>query len=61
MLKPHRDTLAWIVLGAACLLLPACYILASAMEANAYNRVTGAHVTTWDAMWLDLRVTTPAE
>jgi hypothetical protein len=28
----------------------------SAMEARAYNRVTGANVSTWDAMWIELRV-----
>ncbi len=28
----------------------------ASMEARAYNRVTGAEVTTWDAVWLDLRV-----
>lgn len=30
------------------------------MEAKAYNRVTGADVTWWDAMWVNLRVDTPA-
>lgn len=28
----------------------------SAMEARAYERITGQHVTTWDAMWVELRV-----
>jgi hypothetical protein len=28
----------------------------SAMEASAFNAVTGKHVTTWQAMWIDLRV-----
>jgi len=26
------------------------------MEASAYNRVTGADLSTWDALWIDLRV-----
>ena len=26
------------------------------MESAAYNRLTGAHTTTWDAMFLELRV-----
>jgi hypothetical protein len=26
------------------------------MEACAYERVTGKHVSAWDALWLDLRV-----
>lgn len=35
---------------------PAWWVLSSAMEASAYNRLTGAHATTWDAMWVSLRV-----
>lgn len=31
----------------------------SAMEAAAFNRVTGSNVSTWDAMWLQLRVDRP--
>lgn len=30
--------------------------VSAAAEAAAYNRVTGKHVTTWDAVWLDLRI-----
>lgn len=26
------------------------------MEAKTYNELTGAHVTTWQAVWVDLRV-----
>ena len=29
---------------------------ASAMEAKAFNRATGKNVSTWDAMWVKLRV-----
>lgn len=32
------------------------WVTKSCFEANAYNRVTGAKVTTWDAMWIELRV-----
>lgn len=32
------------------------WLIRSHMEAKAYNRVTGANVTTWDAMWIELRV-----
>ena len=31
------------------------------MEAAAYRRVTGKDVTTWDAIWLDLRVQEPVK
>lgn len=30
-------------------------------EAAAYNRATGKHVSTWDAIWLDLRVQSEAK
>lgn len=36
--------------------LPSFWVIASALEARAYNRLTGAHATTWDAMWVELRV-----
>ena len=28
----------------------------ASFEADAYRRLTGKNVTTWDAIWLDLRV-----
>ncbi len=31
-------------------------IICSHYEAQAYNRITGADVTTWEAMWVHLRV-----
>ncbi len=49
----------WIVFGAIVALLllgPTWWIFSSSMEAKAYNRLTGAHATTWDAMWVQLRV-----
>lgn len=33
----------------------------SRLEARAYNRVTGANVSWWDAMWIDLRAEAPAK
>jgi len=32
------------------------WAFSSMMEAKAYNRATGSNVTTWDAMWIELRV-----
>jgi hypothetical protein len=32
------------------------WVVSSWQEAKAYNRLTGAHATTWDAMWVELRV-----
>lgn len=35
---------------------PAAWIASSHFEAKAYNRLTGKDVTTWEAMWVELRV-----
>lgn len=32
------------------------WVIVSRFEARAYNHVTGKNVSTWDAMFLDLRV-----
>lgn len=32
------------------------WVSKSYMEARTFNRVTGAQVSTWDAMWIELRV-----
>ena len=31
--------------------------ISSWQEAKAFNRLTGGHATTWDAVWVQLRVT----
>ena len=33
-----------------------CWVVSSSFEASAFKRVTGKSVSTWDAMFLDLRV-----
>ena len=47
----------------ACMLsvLLGGWVLLSYFEAAAYRRVTGKHVTTWDAMFLDLRIQEPVK
>ena len=32
------------------------WVVTSHYEAKTYSRLTGKEVTTWDAMWLELRV-----
>lgn len=32
------------------------WIIASHFEAQTYNKATGSELTTWDAMWIELRV-----
>jgi hypothetical protein len=49
--------------GCACLGLVVFFavvilltVLQPYFESRAYNRLTGAHTTYWDAVWLELRV-----
>ena len=37
-----------------------CWIVPAAFEAKTFTKLTGKPVTTWDAMWIDLRVIEPA-
>ncbi len=32
------------------------WVVRSSLEAQSYNRLTGADATTWEAMWVQLRV-----
>lgn len=54
------DKKAFRWLSVCVLLLILCSlaftILSAKMEAEAYNRATGANVSTWDALWIELRV-----
>ena len=60
-----RRAITWIaVLGTAVLVVilgfsTACHAVSSYFEARSYNRLTGSEVTTWDAMFVDLRVQAP--
>lgn len=46
-----------LLLVVAIVLSPALiWVFTSSMEARAYNRVTGSDVSTWNAMWVTLRV-----
>ena len=44
-----------MVLG-TIVLVSGLTILFAMMEAEAYRRLTGKQVSTWDAIWLDLRI-----
>lgn len=37
------------------------WVFMSSMEANSYNAITGKQVTTWQAIWVQLRVQEPAK
>jgi len=57
--KPSREPgcIFW-VFSTAVVLSVFCgiWVFKSYQEAQAYNRLTGANVTTWDALWVELRV-----
>ena len=55
MLKSNRIGSALIVV-AVILILLLIWIVPSYFEARAYENVTGRKVSTWDAMWIELRV-----
>lgn len=45
-----------LIVMAMILILVGCWVGASHFEAQSYNKLTGNDVTTWDAMWVQLRV-----
>lgn len=49
-----------LLILAACIFILAlsfgAFAVAAYFEARAYNNVTGSNVSTWDAMFIDLRV-----
>ena len=56
--KPKDDP-AWmwfVVFSAAVLILLGLWVCSSYLEARAYNNITGKNVSTWDAMFVELRI-----
>lgn len=52
-----RDEILRIAVFVVMLAVAISFVLFSAWcEATAYNRVTGANVTTWDALFVELRI-----
>lgn len=55
--KLVRDYLSILLFVAALLLFAVGgTLIQTTMEARTYNKLTGADVTWWDALWVDLRV-----
>lgn len=50
------DFLPWIIVAATLVCSVGFFIFSAKMESETYNRLTGAHTTTWDALWVELRV-----
>ena len=57
MKKKSKDVLVGggLVAGVVALLV-GCVFTFAYFEASTYNRLTDANVTTWDAVWVQLRV-----
>lgn len=54
-----KDDPLWHVLVAGLVVIAlgiGWWVFQSNREAAAYNNATGSHVSTWDAMWVELRV-----
>lgn len=47
---------AAVVLLLTLVVAAVVWVGVSWLEASSFNRVTGKNVSTWDAMWIDLRV-----
>ncbi len=54
----NSTKIAWTVLIVIAFLgvYVGLWAFRSSMEAAAYNRATGSNISTWDAMWIELRV-----
>ena len=50
------DVLTILAIPAILLVIPIFLIFKAKMESKTYNKLTGAHTTTWDAIWVELRV-----
>lgn len=58
-MKKNKGWLDYVVeaLAASAIIVAiAGWPVSSYFEARTYNKLTGAHTTTWDAMWVQLRI-----
>lgn len=55
--RGDAEITALVVLALACLIAAGVFVLVQAkMESQTYNKLTGAHTTWQDALWVELRV-----
>ena len=60
MTKTTKEVLVHLAaLGLIFLAAAGFVVFAAHQEAKTYKRLTGVEVTTWDAMWVQLRVDRP--
>ena len=57
--NPIKAATCFIVAVFLCIF--GVWVFGSKMESAAFNRITGSDVTTWEAMWVKLRVDRPIE
>ncbi len=57
-MRSEETFIVWSVIGLLLLFVSiiALAIFDARMESATFNRLTGAHTTTWDAMFVELRV-----
>lgn len=55
----HRFLLSTVFVSLCVSLLAIFWIIPSSFEARTFTRLTGREVSTWDAMWVELRVIEP--
>lgn len=56
-----KDYFLLISIFVIFLLIFVCsWIFQSHMEAQSFNKITGENISTWDAMWVQLRIDRPA-
>ncbi len=60
MAKDREAILLWSFLAVILCGLLVVWVARSHFEAKSYNRITGESVTTWDAMFVNLRVQSEA-
>lgn len=56
MYSRRFNVLMWFALVGVVLAAFGALIIKSHYEAETYNRLTGGTATTWDALWVQLRV-----
>lgn len=54
--RRERDRDAVFFVLALPVMLLAFWVVPSYFEAQTYSRLTGKQVSTWDALWVDLRI-----
>jgi len=54
--KLQQPTFWILLIGGWVFAIVLFWVIGSSIEASAYERVAGIEVSTWEAMWLELRV-----